>query len=453
MLLNEYVDVKIGSHSIKKYKDLGYKFEKWGDTISVKVEDAPFNSRAKLLVQCDYCGEIFETTVFCYKTSIKTINKNSCNNKECKAKKAKEANMFKYGVDNTSKLLNVQEKIHNTNLKRYGIKNACQNSEVKAKRDATMLERYGTTIPLKNKEILERTHQTNIEKYGVSTPMESYELKQHYQDSIREKYGVNWISQNIEVRQKQIETCNKKYGVDNPMQSSEIKEKAIKTNIEKYGVDNVSKNPEILQRKQNTMLEKYGVIIPLKNEEILNRFKQTNLERYGVECVFQNAEIKEKIANTLYQNGNVTTSTQQMYIYNLFNQNDNLKLNYPIKFYHADMCFVEEKFVIEYDGSGHEISVKYGSMSPSEFKQKEIKRAAVLKKEGYKTMRIISHKDKLPSDKTLLSILSYARTYFSEYPHHSWCDFNIDTSQVFNTENKDGIFFDYGELRSLRQVA
>ena len=74
-------------------------------------------------------------------------------------------------------------------------------------------------------------------------------------------------------------------------------------------------------------------------------------------------------------------------------------------------------------------------------------------KEGYKIMCIISHKDKLPSDKTLLSILSYARTYFSEYPHHSWCDFNIDTSQVFNAENKDGIVVDYGELRSLRQVA
>ena len=65
-------------------------------------------------------------------------------------------------------------------------------------------------------------------------------------------------------------------------------------------------------------------------------------------------------------------------------------------------------------------------------------------------MRIISLKDKLPSDEILLQMLSEAKQYFFDYPNHSWIEFNIDTSTVRNAEQKDGVFFDYGKLRKIK---
>ena len=97
--------------------------------------------------------------------------------------------------------------------------------------------------------------------------------------------------------------------------------------------------------------------------------------------------------------------------------------------------------------------IKNAKITQEEFNRKEIIRNNILKREGYKTMHITSTKDLLPSDTTLLQLLSYARQYFSEYPNHSWINFSIDTSQVFNAENKEGVFFNYGELHRLKQSA
>lgn len=453
MLLTKEIPVKITKSNHDYYDQLGYKYDNIGDTIMVSVDDTKFRSRAKVIAVCDYCGREYETTVFCYKTSIKTISKNACSNKNCKSAKTKETNLLKYGVDSPMKTEKIKEKVKKTNLERYGSENPLDNPEVKAKRDNTMLERYGTTIPLKNKDLLEKTHQTNIERYGVATPMESEELKKNYQESIRKKYGVDWITQNSEIRQKQIATCRKNYGVNTPLESSKIKDKISQTNLERYGVDNVLKSPDIQERRKETMIEKYGFAYALQNQDCMNKLKQTNLEKYGCECSLQNIEVKEKAAQTLYKNGSVMASTQQMYLYNLYNQSERFELNYPISYYHADLCCAEDKLVIEYDGSGHAASISYGHLTPEEFHKKEIIRSAVFKREGYKTIHITSTTDLLPSDTTLLQLLSYARKYFSEYPNHSWINFSIDTSQVFSAENKEGIFFNYGELHRLKQSA
>ena len=74
----------------------------------------------------------------------------------------------------------------------------------------------------------------------------------------------------------------------------------------------------------------------------------------------------------------------------------------------------------------------------------------VIKNEGYKQIKIISLDDKLPSDDILLQMLSDARTYFSQYPNHSWIEFNISTSTVRNAENLNGIPYDFGALRTIK---
>lgn len=149
-------------------------------------------------------------------------------------------------------------------------------------------------------------------------------------------------------------------------------------------------------------MERYGTTIPLKNKEILEKTHQTNIEKYGVSTPMESYELKQHYRDSIREKYGVNWISQ----------------NIEVRQKQIETC-----------------NKKYGVDNPmqsSEFKQKEIKRAAVLKKEGYKTMCIISHKDKLPSDKTLLSILSYARTYFSEYPHHSWCDFNKNNKIIHN---------------------
>ena len=82
----------------------------------------------------------------------------------------------------------------------------------------------------------------------------------------------------------------------------------------------------------------------------------------------QSPEVKEKINKTLCQYSNQKTSRQQLYLHSLYGG----ELNYPIKYYSADICFPEEKFEIEVDCGGHDLNVKTGRMTQEEFDKREI---------------------------------------------------------------------------------
>ena len=100
------------------------------------------------------------------------------------------------------------------------------------------------------------------------------------------------------------------------------------------------------------------------------------------------------------------------------------------------------------------MSISFGSTTEEDFEKREIYRNVAIKKAGYKQMRIISSKDLLPSDDVLLQMLLITREYFNTTVH-TWINFDIDNSIIMNTENKDagGIFFDYGELRKIKEFA
>jgi hypothetical protein len=82
---------------------------------------------------------------------------------------------------------------------------------------------------------------------------------------------------------------------------------------------------------------------------------------------------------------------------------------------------------------------------------RELYRNIAIKNADIKQIRIVSTKDKLPQDETLLQMLEHSKEYFSNYPNHSWIEFNIDASTVRNAEQKDGVFFDYGNLRTIKE--
>lgn len=150
-----------------------------------------------------------------------------------------------------------------------------------------------------------------------------------------------------------------------------------------------------------------------RSEKTKAKFVATMQSKYGVDNPAQSLEILAKSARTYYKNSSKQCSKQQYYIYNLYNQDNIVELNYPISHYNVDMCLVAEKLICEYDGGGHLLSVITGKVSAKEYQRKEITRFTILKRANYKQMRIISSKDLIPSDVTLLQMLDDARNYFS----------------------------------------
>lgn len=111
-------------------------------------------------------------------------------------------------------------------------------------------------------------------------------------------------------------------------------------------------------------------------------------------------KVRKKIYNTFTKNSTIATSKQQLYIHSLLGG----ELNYCTGKCFLDIAFLDEKIYLEYDGGGHDLSVKLGKMSKEELERKEMKRYYALKSEGWKCIKVISENDKIPSDEDIKSI-------------------------------------------------
>lgn len=247
---------------------------------------------------------------------------------------------------------------------------------------------------------------------------------------------------------KQSEILMIKYGVSNISQIPGVTEKKTQTNYEKYGML-YTQTEECKQKVMDTNIQKYGTPHHVLNEEVRQKQITTNILKYGNPNPFSNLEVQEKIKNTKYKNGSITTSRQQEYICNLYN----MLLNYPIKRWCVDMADLTNKLVVEMDGGGHFLQVKLGDMTMEEFEQRERVREIMIKREGYKLIRIISLTDKLPTDEILLQMLADAKQYFKDFPEHSWINYDIDNGIVRNAEHKEGVPYTFGQLRKIKQPA
>lgn len=293
-------------------------------------------------------------------------------------------------------------KTKESNLKKYGVENISQLESVKEKKKETCLEHYGVESPLQSKEVLKKLQNTCVEKYGSHCSFMNQEVRETFKKNMMDKYGV-----------------------EHPLQLDSVKDKYKNTIRDKYGVDNISCSNEIKEKK-----------------------RQLSLERYGTEYTLQSKEVRERIAKTWFNNNSQKTSQQQEYLNSLYNG----ILNYPISSLSADIFLQDDGIDIEYDGGGHDLQVKLGSITQEEFNHKEMIRNYVIKREGYKQIRIISSKDYLPSDEILLQMLDQAKEYFSTTTH-TWIEYNIDSSTMRNAENKEGVYYKYGELRKIKKVS
>lgn len=408
--------------SVAYYKEKGYD-AKYGQELEVKVKDLSPCSTALIEVFCDYCGLPKEEPMRYVDYNAQTKNgtmKCCCLN--CVPLKRSEVIFEKYGYENATQVPEIKEKIQETNQERYGSNSPAGNTEVRKKQKETLMKNYGVENPSLSKEIQEKRKQTFIERFGVENPLLNPDIKEKATRTIIERFGVENVSQNQDIQNKRTQTFIERFGTVTPLQNKECLEKMQQTNMERYGVKSIFELEEAKQKSKQTSLDRYGVEYPMQSPEILEKW----FAKYGSDFV--------------------KSSRQQQYLCNLYNG----VLNHPFRCFALDIFLSEDKLDIEFDGSGHRMSISLGSISEEDFEKKELYRNVAIKKEGYKQMRIISSKDLLPSDTILFQMLSDARSYFSQYPQHSWIEFNIDTSAVRNAEHKDGISYNFGTLRTIK---
>ena len=420
-IISKTVKVFPRGKAIAYYKGKGYA-ARYNQELEVKVEDLSPCSTALVETTCDYCGTLRQPIKYVdYNTQTKNGTKKCCC-LECTPFKREEVFLEKYGYKNAMQIPETQEKIQKTNIEKYGSKSPSGNTEVRAKQKETLMKNYGVENPSLSKEIQEKRKQTFLERFGVENSLLVSEIREKVNQTIFNLYGVSNVFYNKEIQNKKNATLIERYGTQYPLQNKDCFEKLKQTNLEKYGCEYSTQSEEVKQKR-----------------------KQTSLERYGYENPMQSPEFFEK---WFAKNGSnfVKSSRQQQYLCNLYNG----ILNYPFRCFALDVYLLEDKMDIEFDGSGHRMSISLGNITEEDFEKRELYRNVALKKEGYKQMRIISSKDLLPSDPILLQMLSEARQYFSLYPQHSWIEFNIDTSSIRNAENKDGISYDFGELRTIK---
>lgn len=244
------------------------------------------------------------------------------------------------------------------------------------------------------------------------------------------KYGVESKTELKETQDKIKKTMIDKYGVDHNMKNKEIRDKTVNTYIKKYGVDNPMKNREIINKSNESKIKRFGSTNPFTHEEVMDKAKKTNLKKYGTEWHMQNDEVMIKSKTSMYRNGTTPCSRQQQYLYELLGG----KLNFPISRASLDIAFPDEKIYIEYDGNGHNLSVKLGNVTEEEFKTKEIKRYLFLKSMGWKQIKIVSPVDYLPSDIVIINEINKAKEWLKGNEKGHW-HYIIEIGDKINDKN------------------
>lgn len=288
--------------------------------------------------------------------------------------------------------------------------------------------------------INKKIERTCMKRYGVKSTNQTKAKKEQIKNTLQQNYGVDspFLSQTIKDRAKQ--TSFNRYGVDNPAKSQQVIDKMLETNNKKYGGDAPMCSKEIKNKSVATCQAKYGCNNPMQNNKVKNKVKQTNRERYGCECVFQSEEIQKKAFKTLRSNGNtIHCSRQQTYLANLLNG----EVNVPLTGYWADIILKDKKIDLEYDGGGHTLCITRNQCTEEQFNQKEREREIKIYERGYKTIRIISKKDKLPSDEVILNLIK------------KFADFNFKVIRIdidegtIDIDYKEKQNYEFGTLREI----
>lgn len=150
----------------------------------------------------------------------------------------------------------------------------------------------------------------------------------------------------LEARSKAKQTCLKKYGCENVMQNPDFKNKMKKSVQRKYGVDNVMQLSEVREK----------IALTLGSKQELESFISENGKKY-------------------YRYRGIPCSSNQLHLNELLGG----ELNGYISYYPVDLLFEEDKIYLEYNGTGHNLSVKKGKISKEEQDKKRNKKILFFK--------------------------------------------------------------------------
>ena len=136
----------------------------------------PFGSHQKVLVKCDYCGDVIYKN---YRDYIRDHNDkfgDAC--AKCKCKKFEKVCMDKYSCKTNLMCEETKRKIRETNIQRYGGTTPASSESVRDKMRETNLQRYGVDNYSKTQECKEKVAKTNLEQYGHTCYLQSEEGRQ-----------------------------------------------------------------------------------------------------------------------------------------------------------------------------------------------------------------------------------------------------------------------------------
>ena len=447
LVLPQTVKVRVSKRMCKYYREKGYTFEKFTDFVEVDVIDLPKGSHKMVKVICDICGKESEMW---YRDIVKCNEENksiTCGSNSCRNKKYEDTCIKKYGK---------------------GIINVFQAEEVKDKIKDTNLERYSCEYPMQNKEIQDKARDTCREKYGVDNPSKAQEIKDKKKNTCQSHFKCDWPFQNKEVREKSKQTWLKNYGVDNPFkfnmvqdkakatwknnygeditspfQLESVREKSKQTWLKNYGVDYPFKSSIIQDKAKETWQENYGENIenPFQLESVKEKSKQTWLKNYGVDNPMKNEEIKNKALDSFQFNGTGPCSRAQRYVNYILNGTLNKRICGSL----ADIYMEKENIVIEHDGSGHFLGdIMNGNKIPTkESLLYEKEREDKIINNGYRMIRFIANKDRIPSDEVILNLIEgFKKSDFKVVR------INFEEG-VIEKDCEEKWYCDFGELRKI----
>ena len=487
LIVPQIVKVRTHSSNCKYYKEKGYNFKKCGDFIDVDILDLHPGSKAMVKCTCDICGKEVELLYSNVMNNIETNKLICCHDNSCRNKKIENTCMNKYGVKSTNQLKTVKDKKTDTFQKKYGVDNPGQAQEVKNKMKATCQEKYNCDYAIQSKEVREKSIETSKKLYGVEHPMQSKIIQDKAKETCRERHGVDYPGQSEEVKNKIKQTNNKKYGcdyasqseeikskvkqacqqhygVDYAFQAEEVKDKIKQTNNEKYGYDYASQSEEIQNKIKQTNNEKYGGNAPACSKEVQNKMKETNNKKYGgnapacseevrrkmqqtmlknhgVKHALQNEELLDKALDSFQFNSTGPSSRAQRYICHILNGILNKRMRGSL----VDIYLEKENIIIEHDGSGHFLGdIINGNALPTEKSLlREKQRENKIINNGYRMIRFIATKDRIPSDEIILNLIE-------EFKNSDFRVIRINFEEgTIDRDYSEKTIYNFGELRRI----
>ena len=221
-------------------------------------------------------------------------------------------------------------------------------------------------------------------------------------------------------RKKTEDTCMEKYGSKSPFESKEIQDKIKATWQKNYGED---------------------IENPFQVESVKEKSKQTMLNNYGVEHALQNRELLNKVLDSFQFNNTGPCSRAQKYIHFLIGGTLNKHVCNSL----VDICFEEEKTAIEYDGGGHFLTDIFNgnkTLSKEAFLKEKNREDSIVNK-GYKVIRFIATKDRIPSDEIILNLIE-------EFKNSDFkvVRINFEEGTIEKDYNKK-LHYDFGKLRRI----